>query len=138
MSNEESVLTGTTLQVYRYAIRQGKPVGVREVQRALDFNSPSSASYHLVKLEEAGLLKQTPEGYVVDRLVLENFIRLNRTLVPKHFLHSLFFAAAIVIELTVFRPSQLTREYAFAMLIMTGAMAFSIYETIVTLLKKKL
>lgn len=132
------VLRGKTLEVYRYAIKQGKPVGVREVQRALKFSSPTSASYHLAKLEEAGLLKQTTEGYVVDKLVLENYVRLRGLLIPKYFLLSLFFAVALVIEIVIFRPPQLTRDFVFATLIIAIASASYAFLAAITLSRDRL
>ena len=39
----EFELRGKTLKVYLYVLKQGKPVGVREVQRELGFSSPSVA-----------------------------------------------------------------------------------------------
>ena len=108
--NKDDVLVGKTLRVYKYAIKQNKPVGVREVQRALKFKSPTSASYHLVKLEEAGLLKQTTEGYIVEKMVLENYIKLRRMLISKYLLLSLFFATALIIEIMIFRPSRVSKE----------------------------
>ncbi len=54
----EDVLKGTTLEIYRYLLKKGKPQGTREVQRALNLSSPSLAVYHLAKLEDAGLIKR--------------------------------------------------------------------------------
>ena len=53
----ESELKGKTLLVYMYILKSSDPtVGVREVQRALGFSSPSVSSYHLNKLHELGLV----------------------------------------------------------------------------------
>ena len=52
-------LKGTTLDVYRFMIKNNKAVGAREVQRALNLSSPSLAVYHLSKLEEIDLIKKT-------------------------------------------------------------------------------
>jgi len=138
IKNEYDVLVGKTLHVYRYAIRQNKPVRVRQVQRALKFKSPTSASYHLTKLEQAGLLKQTAEGYVVEKLVLENYIKLRRVLIPKYMLLSLFFAVALIINIAVFRPPQLTRDFVFATLVIAIAVASYAYLAFITLSKNKL
>jgi DNA-binding transcriptional ArsR family regulator len=138
MKNTEDVLRGKTLEVYRYAIKQGRPVGVREVQRALKFSSPTSASYHLGKLEEAGLMKQTTEGYAIDRLVLENYVKLRRILIPKYFLFSLFFTIALIMEITIFRPSQLTRDFIFATLIIAIAIASYAYLAVATRSRNRL
>lgn len=138
MKKEDDVLVGKTLHVYRYAIKQNKPVGVREVQRALKFKSPTSASYHLAKLEEAGLLKQTTEGYAVEKLVLENYIKLRRMLIPKYLLFSLFFAVALIIDIVIFRPPELSRDFVFATVIIAIAMVSYAYLAFVTLSRSRL
>ncbi len=44
----EAELRGKTFRVYAYMLMRGKPsYGVREIQRALGFSSPSVAAYHL-------------------------------------------------------------------------------------------
>lgn len=116
----------------------GKPVGVREVQKALNLSSPRLASYHLEKLEEAGLLKQTSQGFIVDKLVLENFVRLYRLLVPKYFLYFAFFAAAMLFQVILFKPFEITRDYLFSTTILAIATAYFGYETVVTFLKKEI
>jgi len=92
----------------------------------------------LDKLEEAGLLKQTPDGYVVDKLVLENFVRLRQLLLPKYLFYFAAFATAVLIQITLFRPSQLTREYLFSTSMLAFAAAFFAYETIMTILKRRI
>jgi hypothetical protein len=138
VKDERDVLTGNTAQVYRYAIKQRKPVGVRQVQRALNLSSPTLAAYHLGKLEEAGLLKQTPEGYVVDRLVLENFVRLRQLVLPKYLFYFAVFATAVLLQIILFRPSQFTKEYLFSTSMLVLAAAYFGYETIVTVLKRRI
>jgi len=138
LTSEHDVLRGNTAQVYRYAVKMGKPIGVREVQRALKLSSPRLASYHLEKLEEAGLLRQTPDGYIVDKLVLENFLRLQRLLVPKYFFYFMFFVAATVFQVILFRPSELSREYLFATTMLLIVAAYFGYETVTTMRKKKI
>ncbi len=138
VKDERDVLTGNTAQIYRYAIKQRKPIGVREVQRALKLSSPTLAAYHLDKLEEAGLLKQTPEGYVVEKLVLENFVRLRQLLLPKYLFYFAVFATAVLFQIILFRPPQLTREFLFSTSMLVLAAAYFAYETIVTVLKRRI
>ena len=138
MNNEDAVLVGKRLKVYRYALKRGKPVGIREVQRALNLSSPTLSSYHLSKLESAGLLRQTNEGYVVDKVILRNFVRLRRLLIPRYLFYSLFFATVTFIELVLFKPPVLTREYVFAIVIsVTATLSYS-YETVRIWLKNKI
>lgn len=60
-------LGGTALQVYLYMLLRGDRVGVREVQRALGFRSPSTARHHLERLVALGLAVKTGDGYAAVR-----------------------------------------------------------------------
>jgi DNA-binding transcriptional ArsR family regulator len=108
------VLRGTTLKVYRFVLKSGKPIGVREVQRALELSSPSLAAYHLSKLEEAGLLRQEKGEYSVNKVFLESMIRIRHFLIPKYLFYSVFAFSALIIELTLLRPPALTSSYFFS------------------------
>ncbi|MCL6579066.1 MAG: winged helix-turn-helix domain-containing protein [Candidatus Bathyarchaeota archaeon] len=68
MGEQRDILRGLTLKVYRFILKNNKPVGIREVQRALKLSSPTLALYHINKLEEAGLVKKHLNGYVADRI----------------------------------------------------------------------
>jgi hypothetical protein len=129
LNDSEDVLRGVTLQVYRYVLRNGKPTGIREVQNSLNLSSPRLAFYHLNKLEEAGLVKKTPEGYMPDRVVMHDSVRLRGTLVPRQFFYALFFATMLVFQLTLFRPDTFSRYYTFALLGTGAAFLRCIYET---------
>lgn len=129
LNDSEDVLRGVTLQVYRYVLKNSKPTGIREVQNSLNLSSPRLAFYHLNKLEEVGLVKKTPEGYVPDRVVMHDSVRLRTVLVPRQFFYALFFATMLVFQLTLFRPDLFSRYYTFALLGTGAAFALSIYET---------
>ena len=131
MENEErELLRGTTLKVYLFMVKHGRPVGVREVQRALNLSSPSLATCHLSKLEEASLLKRERGEYVVNKVILENMIKIRRMLIPRYFFYSLFAVSALITELTLLRPPSLTCWYLFSTLvILVLALAFC-YETV--------
>ena len=60
--NYESVIKGTTLDVYFYLLRKKDAAGVREIQRSLDLSSPSVSSYHLEKLETLGIVRKNRFG----------------------------------------------------------------------------
>ena len=60
-------LGGTALQVYLYMLLRGDRVGIREVQRALGFRSPSTARHHLERLVALGLAVKTRDGYIAVR-----------------------------------------------------------------------
>lgn len=59
----ERSLRGTTLRAYWLLLRTGRPMGVREVQRALRLSSSSVAQYHLERLEGLGLVKKQVGGH---------------------------------------------------------------------------
>ena len=136
--DSKEVLRGTTLEVYRFLLKSNKPVGTRELQRALNLSSPSVATYHLSKLEDAGLLKREGGGFTVSKFLLENSVKVNRFLIPRFLFYTIFAFAALAVELTLMKPAQLTREYVFSVII-TGILAlFCTYETIKTWLRGNL
>ncbi len=131
VSNEAgTVLKGTTLEVYRFLLKNGKPVGVRGVQRALNLSSPSLAVYHLTKLEEAGLLSRERGDYVVNRVVLDDVVKVSRFLIPRFLFYALFALAALMLDLTVFKPSPITSSYFFATAVILGCTVAFFFETV--------
>ena len=58
----EYALRGKAWKVYWFLLKNGAPVGVREVQRALRFSSPSIAFHHLEQLRELGLVEKQEVG----------------------------------------------------------------------------
>jgi DNA-binding transcriptional ArsR family regulator len=137
-SEPKDVLRGLTLKVYRFILKNDKPVGIREVQRALNLSSPTLALYHMNKLEEAGLIKKELDGYVADRIILENLVRFRRILIPRNFFYMIFLITSLVMLAVLLRPPTLTREYVFSLAVITIAAATSVYETIRTFSKEAL
>ena len=138
MGESRDVLRGLTLKVYRFILKNDKPVGIREVQRALNLSSPTLALYHINKLEEAGLIRKELDGYVADRIVLENLIRLRRVLIPRNFFYAVFFITSLVILTVFLRPPVMTREYVFSLAVVCIAVTTSVFETIRSLSHKEL
>lgn len=98
-SNEndlEYALRGKAWKVYWFLLKNGAPVGVREVQRALHFSSPSIAFHHLEQLKELGLVEKQEVGghYVlvgqVKIGVLKHYVKLGKLLFPRYFFYALF------------------------------------------------
>jgi DNA-binding transcriptional ArsR family regulator len=110
----KDVLRGTTLEIYRFLLKNNKPVGIREVQRALNLSSPSIVAYHFSKLEEAGLVKREKGDYVVSKLILEHSIRVSHFIIPRHLFYAAFAVAVLIIELTILKPNSINREYFFS------------------------
>jgi len=113
----ESVLKGKTLQVYWYVIQQpSQSVGIRQVQRALSFSSPSIAVHHLEKLQDLGLLRKTGTGeYVLQEEVkvglLKYFTRMGRFLVPRYLFYSVFFSTMLSAYLALCAVTQLAPSF---------------------------
>jgi DNA-binding transcriptional ArsR family regulator len=97
----ESELKGKTLLVYWYLMQQPThTVGVREVQRALGFSSPSIAVHHLEKLQDLGLVEKRGTGeYVLEEEVkvgiLRFFMHMGRFLVPRYLFYSVLFSTML-------------------------------------------
>jgi len=130
--DSKEVLRGTTLEVYRFLLKSNKPIGTRELQRALNLSSSSVATYHLSKLEDAGLLRREPGGFTVSKFLLENSIKINRFLVPRYFFYAIFAIAILIIELTIMKPAVLYREYVFSLVATVILTFFFCYETLKT------
>jgi DNA-binding transcriptional ArsR family regulator len=134
----KEVLRGTTLEVYRFLLKSNKPVGTRELQRALNLSSPSVATYHLSKLEDAGLLKREGGGFTVSKYLLENNVKVSRFLIPRYLFYAIFAFAALAVDLILMWPGVVTREFAFSVLAIAVLAAFCTYETVKTWLRGNL
>lgn len=123
-------MNATTLRVYRYLYKQGgRPVGVHEVQNGLALSSASLAHYHIRKLVEQGLAREENGGYVVDKVLFENMIRIRRSVIPFQTTYLALFLATLVINLTLFRPTVLTSIFVFSLLVNSLAIGIFAYET---------
>lgn len=104
----ESELKGKTLIVYWYMLRSsGSNVGVREIQRALKFSSPSVAAHHLDKLVGLGIVDKTGTGeyYLTQEVkvgLLRFFTRLGRFMIPRYFFYSVWFTTMLAVYLVVY------------------------------------
>jgi predicted DNA-binding transcriptional regulator len=126
------LLKGTTLRVYRWMYRQGRPVGIHEVQRALALSSPSVAEYHIRKLVQAELVRERINGYLVDRVVFENLLRIRRMVIPLQATYVAFFGAMLVLLFALFRPSPSSNStglFVFALVLNLAAVSVFSYET---------
>jgi predicted DNA-binding transcriptional regulator len=122
-------LHGTTLRVYRFIYRQKRPAGVRDVQRSLHMASASTAHYHIEKLVKDGLIQEEGDGYVVNRVFFENFVRIRRMAVPLSATSVAFFATSLFVLLTVVRPPAITGMYLFGVLVCVTALGLETWRT---------
>ena len=134
---------GTTLNVYSYVVKKGKPVGPREVMRGANLSSPSLAYWHLQKLENSGLLQKNESGeYIVkEKTNISGHIWIGRNLVPRLMCYSLFFLGILVIETAIisvqFFYSGEIPNLVLLYLIATNAIAFALFLGEGLLLRQK-
>ena len=114
-------------------LKRSNPVGVSEVQKGLDLSSPSVSQYHLRKLLKLGLIREERDGYVVDKVVLENVIRIRRISVPTQTGYVAFFGVTLAFLLVYLRPQETNSLYSFALAVNVAALVVSLYETLKTL-----
>ncbi|MHA1450487.1 MAG: hypothetical protein ACTSP4_13850 [Candidatus Hodarchaeales archaeon] len=70
------ILKGKTYDVYWFLLTHNES-GIREIQRELKFPSPSTVTYHMNKLIQAGLVKKTRnDKYIVDDIVKNGYLGL--------------------------------------------------------------
>jgi len=134
---------GTTLNVYSYVVKQGKPVGPRDVMRGANLSSPSLAYWHLQKLENSGLLQKNKSGeYIVkEKTSISGHIWIGRNLVPRLMCYSLFFLGILIVESAIisvqfFSTGQIP-NLALLYLIATNVIAFALFLGEGLLLRKK-
>ena len=96
-------LEGNTLNVYAYVVKEGKPVGPRDVMRGVNLSSPSVAYRQLQKLENLGLVERNQYGeYVVkERASISGHLWIGRNLVPRLMFYSFFFMGILGAEIAI-------------------------------------
>ena len=111
-------LRGKAWKVYWLLLKNGRPMSVREVQRALRFSSPSVANHHLEKLRELGLVEKQNIGgnyFLVSQIkigVLRHFVKLGKLLFPRYFFYAVFTTTLLITYLLVLMQG-FTRENLF-------------------------
>jgi hypothetical protein len=135
---------GTTLNVYSFVVKKGKPVGPREVMRGVNLSSPSVAYWHLQKLENSGLLQKNATGeYVVkEKTSISGHIWIGGNLVPRLMFYSLFFLGIVLLEAVIlmvqFFSDTLTLSLPLVYLLITNIIAFVLFLSEGLLLRKKI
>jgi hypothetical protein len=120
----ESELKGKTLLVYMHILKAGKEtIGVREIQRALNFSSPSVAAYHLQKLQDYRLIKEVRVG------VLRSFVRFGGFMLPRYLFYAVLLTSMLITFLVTFSFLP-TREYITTLVMGIVPAAIFWYETV--------
>jgi hypothetical protein len=135
---------GTTLNVYSFVVKKGKPVGPREVMRGVNLSSPSVAYWHLQKLEDSGLLQKNATGeYIVkEKTSISGHIWIGGNLVPRLMFYSLFFLGIVLLEVVIIMvqllSDTLTLSLPLVYLLITNIIAFVLFLSEGLLLRKKI
>jgi len=108
-------LEGITLNVYLYVVKEGKPVGPRDVMKGAHLSSPSVAYRHLQKLEDLGLLQKNEYGeYVVkEKATKRGYIWVGRRLISKMLVYALVFVGVLILEFVVLAIHYDVEDYKF-------------------------
>ncbi len=93
-----------TLKAYMKVRGLGRPVGVREFQRLMGYNSPGKAKYVLDKLVRLGLANRNEYGkYVATRDLpseLSEYIVLKGYFIPRLLVYAVF-STSFVVSFTI-------------------------------------
>ena len=139
MTNEvNEALEGNTLNVYAYAVKEGRPVGPRDVMRGANLSSPSVAYRQLQKLENLGLMEKNQYGeYVVkEKTSISGHLWIGRNLVPRLVFYSFFFMGILDAEISIIAiqffvyEQSLNMEILYLIVITAIAMALFLAEGI--------
>jgi hypothetical protein len=144
VTNEvDEELEGNTLNVYAYAVKEGRPVGPRDVMRGANLSSPSVAYRQLQKLENLGLMEKNQYGeYVIkERTSISGHLWIGRNLVPRLVFYAFFFMGILGAEIAIiavqvfFFGQSLNVEILYLIVITALAMSLFLGEGI--LLRRK-
>lgn len=121
------------MSVYALLLSQGE-MGVRDVQRALGFSSPSLALHHLSKLAELELVRKDEHGtYSISKTVrvgsLSLFIKFGTTLLPRFFFLGTLFIAMLFVYGVLFVTWPPTGEDLMFITLSLIAITVIFYET---------
>jgi hypothetical protein len=78
-------------------------------------------------------VREEREGYVINRMVLDNVVRIRQISIPLQTMSVAFFSATLAILISVLRPGAFDSLYAFAVMINIAALLVCLHETAKTL-----
>ena len=129
--------------MYSFVVKEGKPVGPREVMRGVNLSSPSVAYRQLQELESFGLLEKNQYGeYVVkERTSISGHLWIGRNLVPRLVFYSFFFMGILGAEIAIIAVQMLyfgqSLNLEIVYLIVITAIAMSLFPGEGILLRRK-
>ncbi len=138
-------LEGNTLSVYAFVVKEGKPVGPREVMRGANLSSPSTAYRQLQKLENLGLIEKNSYGAYVakEKASVSGHVWVGKNLFPRLICYSLFFFGILSAEVAIlivqffFQGQTPSLAVAYLVPITGGAAALFLAEGLILLRKNR-
>ena len=125
-------LSETAMLIYVYIkSRHGDSVRLRDIQLAMKFSSPSSALFHLQKLESTGLVLKDPLGdYRIKTRVrvnlIRNFLLIRGAFIPRHVFYASVTSVISILYL-VLLWNFLSSTIAIAALTLNAGSAFAFW-----------
>ena len=124
----DAYLKGTTYRVYRYLLKQRgqwesptcRGGWISALPQSLSTTSGSSCG--------SASSGRSRKGYVIDKMVLENVVRIRRVSVPTQTGYLAFFGVTFFVLLVFLRPATINSLYFFAVVVNVAALAVSLYE----------
>jgi len=133
-----SELKGNTLLVYFFYLETKiRPVGAREVQRKLNFSSPTLAIYHLEKLCTLGLVHKSQDGFFLTKEIkigaLSQVIKFGSLVLPRYIFCTVFFSILLLcylVFLWLANSFEINIHSSYAILVSLTVIWVMIYECI--------
>jgi hypothetical protein len=134
----ELQLTGRTLRVYWFLLKEKKPVDRKDVQNGAGLSTPSLAEYHLRKLMDMGLVEKLAHGdYVVAKIVqvgvTKFYFKFRTSLVPRYALYASFYIILLIFFFFIYE--NMSRDIAFLLLCVILFGVVSSFFEILTLIR---
>ena len=98
----DELLQGKTMKIYWFLLTHGES-GIREIKRHLKISSPSTVSYHMNKLVDAGLVsKSATDKYTVEETaktgIFGLYVKIGTRMIPRMLFYISFFAIGCFLD----------------------------------------
>ena len=131
----EELMQGKTLRIYWFLLEHPS-TGIREIDRQLAFNSPSTVLYHVNKLFDAGLIKKTAQDkyYVaepINRGIFSLYLKIGSRMIPRIIFYLSFLIMTCILYLFIVltrSPSIIYFEDFFTILVLLLCISFFSFE----------
>ncbi|MHA1967562.1 MAG: winged helix-turn-helix domain-containing protein [Candidatus Hodarchaeales archaeon] len=135
--NLETIIKGTTLDIYFFLLRKKEAAGVREIQRSLGLSSPSVSSYHLEKLENLEVVRKNRFGNYeiakkIDIGALKQFVMVGNYTLPRFLFYAIFLSIVFIGYILFFLTWPLSTGEVFALIFGSCGSVICWIETILS------